>query len=233
VNHKKCQNLYHNLHNLLLLDQVLLIHHPHHHLLLLHPHPHLLFLLPTVIPDPSPHLASNKLLEFDQNITKGIKLWKKITDLLRSGGDKCASDRNNINASFNKMNCSDDMDNSDNDMEGSDSEKLTRATTQLYSIHDGFMKASFPLSIIQYVEYGKTKKMDPIVGSHSGLMKILRPDTFLIKRLFRKPVERWYQSTGKKRSEYQSLFHVRYEENVAICDALPTIEETFYKTLQM
>jgi hypothetical protein len=97
-----------------------------------------------------------------------------IIDLLRLGVSKCAFDRNNINPSFdNNVNCSDNMDNRNNNMEDDDSEKLTRATTQLYSIYDEFLKVSFPLSIIQYDANGETKKMHLIVGSHSGLMMMM------------------------------------------------------------
>jgi hypothetical protein len=107
---------------------------------------------------------------------------------------------------------------SNEDRSDNDNAALTaNATTELYSIFNGFARVSFPLGIISY-NMG-TDKIHPIVGSHSELIKVLKPDT-----------EEYYPSIerGPERSDDKTFFMMRYVENVAICDALPTLEETFY-----
>jgi hypothetical protein len=64
-----------------------------------------------------------------------------------------------------------------------------------------------------------TDNIHPIVGSHSELLKTLTPDTEDCYYYLEREMERSYN---------KKYFMMRYIQNVAICDALPTLEETFY-----
>jgi hypothetical protein len=138
-------------------------------------------------------------LDFNMKIKKGMQLLKTIVEFdteLRSYDDDVSYDSNS-GAAFK-----------------------ANATTELYSIFNGFARASFPLGLIsRNVGFNSSDKVHPIVGSHSELIKVLKPET-----------EEYdpYIVGGEQRSDYKHVFMMRYVENVAICDALPTLEEAFY-----
>jgi hypothetical protein len=162
-------------------------------------------------------------------IKKGMQLLKTIVEL-RGYDDDVSYDGNSddgthdLNESCSgKGNCNSrenllhgNEDRSDND----NAALISNATTELYSIFNAFARVSFPLDTISCkIRFDFSDKIHPIVGSHSDLIKVLKPDT-----------EEYYPSIerGPERSDNKTFFMMRYVENVAICDALPTLEETFY-----